>query len=201
MDSLRIEICGGIAAGKTTLASALKERCPHFGVVLEDAFSGGFLEDFYRHPRYFAYETQLFFLLQHMHQIKAEQLKKLPLFCDFSLEQDYAYAENNLISEEWKSFQEVYRRSELQVRTPDVIIFLECPTEILLKRIAARGRASEARIDKSYLDRTVFHLKKRLSSLRREVITIDSSEYDFREKVDVARLYSELLHRHINCPD
>ena len=198
---MRIEICGGIAAGKTTLASALKERCPNYGVVLEDAFSGGFLEDFYQHPRYFAYETQIFFLLQHMHQIKAEQLKKLPLFCDFSLEQDYAYAENNLVSEEWKSFQEVYRRSESQVRKPSVIIFLECPTEILLKRIAARGRASEARIEKSYLDRTVFHLKKRLSSSPTEVITINSSEYDFREKEDVARLYSELLYRYINCPD
>ena len=190
---MRIEICGGIASGKTTLASALKEHCPNYGIVLENAFSGGFLEDFYQDPKYYAYETQIFFLLQHMHQIKVEQLKNLSLFCDFSLEQDYAYAENNLNSEEWESFREIYRRSESQVKKPSIIIFLECPTEILLKRIATRGRVSELGIDRSYLDTTVFHLKSRLNSQSTKVITIDSSKYDFREAKDVFRLFSDSL--------
>ncbi len=201
MDSLRIEICGGIASGKTTLTSALKGHCPNLGTVLEDAFSGGFLEDFYRHPRYFAYETQIFFLLQHLHQIKVEQLKNPSLVCDFSLEQDYAYAENNLNAEEWKSFQEMYRGSESQVRKPDIIIFLECPTEILLRRIAVRGQASETRVSKSYLDTTVSHLKKRLNSLSAKIITIDSNKYDFREPKDVSHIISDLLNRYIDWPD
>lgn len=197
---MRIEICGGIASGKTTLASALKERYSNLGVVLEDAFSGGFLEDFYQHPRYFAYETQIFFLLQHMHQIKVEQLKKPSLVCDFSMEQDYAYAENNLNPIEWESFQEIYRKSESQVRKPDIIIFLECPTEIMLRRIAVRGQASETRVSKSYLDTTVFHLKKRLNSLSTKIITIDSNKYDFREPKDVSHIISDSL-KYIDWPD
>ena len=198
---MRVEICGGIASGKTTLASALKERYSNLGVVLENAFSDGFLEDFYQHPRYFAYETQIFFLLQHMHQIKVEQLKKPSLICDFSLEQDYAYAENNLNPEEWESFQEIYHKSESQVRKPDIIIFLECPTEVLLKRIAVRGRASEIRITTSYLDTVVFHLKKRLNSLSTKIITIDSNKYDFRETKTVSHLFSGSLNRYLNCLD
>lgn len=195
---MRIEICGGIASGKTTLVSALKKYRPNCGIVLENAFFGGFLEDFYQDPRYYAYETQIFFLLQHMHQIKVELRKNSFLLCDFSLEQDYAYAENNLNTEEWESFREIYCRSESQVRRSDIIIFLECPTEILLKRIAARGRVSEIGIDGNYLDTTVYYLKKRLNSLNTKVITIDSNKYDFRVTKDVSRLFSDLLDRYID---
>jgi len=195
MDSIRIEICGGIASGKTTLASALKKHCPNCGVVLENAFLGNFLEDFYQNPRYYAYETQIFFLLQHMHQIKVERLKNSFLFCDFSLAQDYSYAENNLNSEEWASFQEIYRGSESQISKPSMIIFLECPTEILLKRIADRGRISEAKIEAEYLDTTTSHLKNRLIALNTNVITIDSNKYDFREAADISNLLAGPLNQ------
>lgn len=93
---MRIETCGGIAAGKTTLASALKACFPNSHTVLENAFSGDFLSDFYLDSKYYAYETEVFFLLQHMHQLKVGQRENMPLVCEFSLEQDSFYGENNL---------------------------------------------------------------------------------------------------------
>lgn len=196
MDSVRVELCGGIASGKTTLASALKARFPAWEAVLEEAFSDGFLADFYRDPPYYAYETETFLLLQHMHQIKRAQRSGAPLVCDFSLEQDGSYAENNLNAEEQRAFQAVYREAVRQTGAPDLILFLECPVECLLERIAGRGRESERSVGRAYLEQTVRRLWNRLKSAPADVAVIDSCMYDFREAADVDRLLSGPLRRY-----
>jgi len=187
---MRIELCGGIASGKTTLATALKERFPYCNAVLEDAFSNGFLKDFYCDPPYYAYETEIFFLLQHMHQIKVMQRKGAPLICDFSLEQDYSYGENNLKQDELASFREIYQVAMSQLQAPELIIFLDSPVDILLRRITARGRTSEETVNADYLRMTISQLKCRLKGIDRKIVVIDSDRYDFRKSDDISYLLS-----------
>lgn len=187
---MRIELCGGIASGKTTLAAALKERFPRCNAVLEDVFSNGFLEDFYRDPPYYTYETEIFILLQHMHQIKVEQRQRTPLVCDFSMEQDYSYGENNLAKDELASFREIYRVTVSRLQAPEFLIFLDCPVDILLRRIAARGRISEKTVNADYLRMTIAQLKGHLKNLDRKIVVIDSHQYDFRKSEDISHLLS-----------
>lgn len=190
MDSVRIELCGGIASGKTTLATALRARFPAWEAVLENAFANGFLADFYRDPSRYAYETETFLLLQHLHQIKSARRRGAMLVCDYSLEQDASYAENNLSPEEYRSFEAVYREALRQTGAPDLILFLECPAERLLERIAARGRESERSVDRAYLEHTVRCLRDRVKSAPADVAVIDSCEYDFRTAADMERLFA-----------
>lgn len=187
---MRIELCGGIASGKTTLAAALRKCFPHCSTVLEDIFSQGVLNDFYRDPRYYAFETEIYILLQHMHQIKTAQREASPLLCDFSLEQDYSYGESNLKRDEFDAFQKIYQVAMGQLQAPDLIIFLECPVDVLLHRIAERGQASEKTIDEDYLRMTISQLKGRLKRIDRKTVVIDSSRYDFRKKSAVLSLLS-----------
>src|SRR3954447_11075813 len=88
--STRVEICGGIASGKTTLANLLgsSERM----VVREDFSSNPFWRAFYDDPNNTAFETEITFLLQHYHQIKVATNLEKSFACDFSLLLDYAYA-------------------------------------------------------------------------------------------------------------
>lgn len=187
---MRIEICGGIASGKTTLASAIQMYFPTCEAIFEDVFSNGFLADFYEDTAYYAYETELFFVLQHMHQIKAGQRRGITLVCDFSMEQDFAYGKSNLAAKEWQSFLGVYQETTHQINIPNLIIFLECPTDVLLKRIADRGRKSEATINASYLNQSIDLLKNHLNDIGRNVVAIDSSKYDFRNAGDLVHLFS-----------
>lgn len=87
---MRIEICGGIAAGKTTLAQLLSQ----LGIVgvLEDFQSNPFWKPFYADPAGTAFETEISFLLQHYHEIKAAAKRGATFVCDFSLLLDLAYA-------------------------------------------------------------------------------------------------------------
>ena len=190
---MRIELCGGIASGKTTLTSALGAIFPHCDLVKENVFPEVFLNDFYLDPTYYAYETESFFLLQHMHQIKLQQRSAENLICDFSLEQDYAYGESNLRPEEVSSFQGMYQVVRTQIGFPDYIIFLECPIDILLKRIAARGRENERDVDADYLNSSLQCLKERLSKLETKIITVDSHQFDFHKRSDMDQLVSGAL--------
>ena len=95
---MRIEICGGIATGKTTLTKQLSHM--GFGGVFEDFSSIAFLSDFYETPELYTYETEIAFLLQHTYQIKKRSFAGKVIVCDYSIEQDFAYAVNNLDKQE-----------------------------------------------------------------------------------------------------
>lgn len=193
---MRIELCGGIASGKTTFAHALETHLARFTVVCENFTSNTFLDDFYKDAARYAYETEISFLLQHMHQIKTAQSKGVDLVCDFSLEQDYAYAVNNLETVSKSSFEEVYRETIRQIGLPDLIVFLQCPSHVLVDRIHARGRNNEMEINAAYLDDTVLALRSRLSWQKSTVIEIDSNHYDFRESNDMKRVIASILQMH-----
>lgn len=190
---MRIEICGGIASGKTTLAHALEAYVARFTAVCEDFSSNTFLSDFYADNSRYAYETEISFLLQHMHQIKVAQTNCLKMVCDFSIEQDYAYALNNLETAGQFSFCEVYREVIRQIGLPDLIIFLQCPTHILLKRIYERKRSNEAVIDATYLDRTIQSLTNRVLQLKNRVVVLDSNQYDFRKTDDMKKIMAKIF--------
>jgi deoxyguanosine kinase len=100
--AFRIEICGGIASGKTTFARLFAEQAK---VIYEDFLAVPFWEDFYAAPAEHAFETELSFLLQHYHQVKRAQSESHTLIvCDFSFALDAAYAHVSLNPGDLKAF-------------------------------------------------------------------------------------------------
>jgi deoxyadenosine/deoxycytidine kinase len=68
MGTRRIEICGGIAAGKTTLCQNLQRSLGR--AEFEDFTKNPFWARFYEEPDSYAFETEMTFLLLHYSQIK-----------------------------------------------------------------------------------------------------------------------------------
>ncbi|MBW2106583.1 MAG: deoxynucleoside kinase, partial [Deltaproteobacteria bacterium] len=58
-----IVVEGPLGVGKTSLALLLAERI-HGRTILEDAEDNPFLASFYKDPKRFAFQTQLFFILR-----------------------------------------------------------------------------------------------------------------------------------------
>jgi deoxyadenosine/deoxycytidine kinase len=80
---LHIEVCGGIASGKTTFAGLMTR----IGLkpVFEEFRTNPFWQAFYFDPAKYAFETEITFMLQHYHQIKKDQLiMGKSICCDFS---------------------------------------------------------------------------------------------------------------------
>jgi deoxyguanosine kinase len=150
-----IVVEGPIGVGKTTLARRLAES---FGseLLLEGADDNPFLKRFYRDPRQGAFTTQLFFLMQRAQQMQA--LRQGDMFqpvrvSDYLMDKDRLFAQLTLDEEEFRLYEQVYSHLTLDMPVPDLVIYLQAPVEVLLKRIARRGRSYEAGIDAGYLQR------------------------------------------------
>lgn len=150
-----IVVEGPIGVGKTTLVKMLAE-CFKSETLLEQAEDNPFLERFYAGEKNSALSTQLFFLMQRAQQLT--QLAQEDLFCqhrvaDFLIDKDRLFAEVTLDADELTLYRQVYDRLTLDIPTPDLVVYLQAPSSVLLQRIEQRGIVSERSIDKHYLDR------------------------------------------------
>ena len=150
-----IAIEGPIGVGKTTLANKIAETF-NYDAFLEQPAENPFLKNFYRNPSQSALATQLFFLFQRMQQI--QDLKQRSLFenvrvADFLIEKDRLFAEVTLSNEEMNLYDKVYEHITLDAPTPDLVIYLQAPIEILKERITKRGNINEQYLTLDYLER------------------------------------------------
>jgi deoxyadenosine/deoxycytidine kinase len=149
-----IAVEGAIGVGKTTLARRLATTFNH-EMLLEDAHENPFLERFYRNRRETALATQLFFLFQRAQKI--QDLRQAELFspvrvADFLIDKDPLFARINLDSDEFELYDKVYQKLTIDAPAPDLVIYLQAPTDVLLKRIDQRGIEHEKSIDRRYLE-------------------------------------------------
>lgn len=145
---------GVIGVGKTSLATRLGE---HLAArpFLEEVDENPFLAKFYAEPRSYAFSTQLFFLLsRYRHQ---QELSQLDLFgggivADYLFAKDKIFAYVNLDENELKLYEKVLSLIEGEIIRPDLVVYLQAPTSLLLKRIRERARPYETHLSPEYLN-------------------------------------------------
>jgi deoxyguanosine kinase len=150
-----IAIEGPTGVGKSVLAERLATRLDAT-LGLED-LDNPFLADFYADRPGAALQAQLFFLLSRHRQQSA--LTQADLFsqqtvCDYLFDKDKIYAYLNLDDNELFIYQRLYDLLVRDVFPPDLVIYLQAPTEILLKRTrepAADGEIERLVPDAKYL--------------------------------------------------
>jgi deoxyguanosine kinase len=150
-----IAIEGPIGVGKTTLANKIATTF-NYDAFLEQPAENPFLKNFYRNPSQSALATQLFFLFQRMQQI--QDLKQRSLFetvrvADFLIEKDRLFAEVTLSNEEMDLYDKVYDHITLDAPTPDLVIYLQAPIDVLKDRITKRGNINEQYLTLEYLEK------------------------------------------------
>ena len=190
-----IAIEGPIGVGKTTLANKIAETF-NYDAFLEQPAENPFLKNFYRNPSQSALATQLFFLFQRMQQI--QDLKQRSLFenvrvADFLIEKDRLFAEVTLSAEEMILYEKVYEHITLDAPTPDLVIYLQAPIEILKERITKRGNINEQYLTLDYLER-LYHAYSRfflnyndapLLIINASDINLESNEADYESLISM----------------
>ena len=148
-----IAIEGPLGIGKTTLTKRLAGTF-NVETLLEDPLDNPFLERFYRDRKQNALPTQLYFLFQRIRQLEA--LRQGDIFhkvhiCDFIIDKDPLFARVNLDDDEFHLYETVYKSVIVDLPKPDLVIYLQAPTETLYARIKKRGVAMERFIEAAYL--------------------------------------------------
>ena len=133
---------GPIGAGKTALAERLAARLD--ATTIREDTDNPFLADFHADKAGAALQAQLFFLLNRHRQLTG--LRQADLFlqatvCDYLFDKDKIFAYLNLDDNELFIYQRLYELLVPDLLTPDLVIYLQAPTDVLRRRLRERRRA------------------------------------------------------------
>jgi len=153
-DKRYIVVEGPIGVGKTSLVELIGEN---FGsrAVLERVTENPFLPRFYQNPKRFAFQAQMFFLLsryQQQRELSQQDLFSQSIVCDYLFAKDRIFASVNLDDDELALYQQIYELMDQRIPRPDLVIYLQAPTEVLRQRIKFRGRGYEREISREYIE-------------------------------------------------
>jgi deoxyadenosine/deoxycytidine kinase len=141
-----LAIEGPIGVGKTRLAERLAAKLDAT-TVLEDT-ENPFLADFYADRPGSALQAQLFYLLNRHRQLTSKRQADLFLqttICDYVFDRDKIFAYLNLDDNELFIYQRLFDLLARDVPPPDLVVYLQAPTELLMERL--RKRATDPEID------------------------------------------------------
>ncbi|MBE9539148.1 MAG: deoxynucleoside kinase [Proteobacteria bacterium] len=189
-----IAIEGPIGVGKTTLAKKLASSF-NYQTLLEEAGDNPFLEKFYQNGKQAALATQLFFLFQRTQKI--QDMRQTDIFepvrvSDFLIEKDPLFAKINLDSNEFQLYDKVYQQLTIDAPRPDLVIYLQASTDVLLSRIQNRGVSYEQSMGRDYLERLnevyseffLYYDSAPLLIVNASEIDLANGEADYKHLVD-----------------
>lgn len=146
---------GPIGAGKTSLARQLAGHV-RGEALFERPEDNPFLPRFYEDMARFALPTQLTFLFQRVDQLRGvgqfDMFRRMTI-ADFLIDKDPLFARINLSDDEFQLYEKVYAHLKPQTPTPDLVIYLQAPVDVLVERVLRRGIGYERNISEHYLAR------------------------------------------------
>ena len=196
-----IAVEGAIGAGKTSLVNLLGKQ---YGakVILEDNDTNPFIAKFYEDRDAYSFQTQIFFLLNRFNQyleLAQRELFNSVVIIDYLFQRDKIFAQLNLEDHEYRLYEQIFNLIDPKAPKPDLVIFLQASTEVLLEILSKRGRDYEAFMDPDYLD----SVNKAFNNFffyysNTPLLVINTNEIDFVEKkCDLEELINKINNHRI----
>lgn len=148
---------GPIGVGKTNLARKLATRLEG-RAVLEETGENPFLRLFYKNRKKYGFQAQVSFLLaRYMTQTRLvhPDLFNRYLIADFLFGRGMVFARVSLEPDELVLYQKLMNQLSPRVPSPDLVIYLQASTGVLLDRINKFGRSFERDMDRAWLEELV----------------------------------------------
>ena len=158
MNTRYLVIAGPIGVGKSTLTARLHHDAG-FEPLFETPEHNPYLHEFYQTGQR-AFETQLSFLTQRLHQGRQVQnwlATGRAVVQDRSIDEDsliftqYHYRQGLIDERDYQTYMQLYQAMLPFLPQPDCVICLSAPVNVLQERIHERGRPDEQSLATSYL--------------------------------------------------
>src|SRR5512135_2109758 len=194
-----IAVEGPVGSGKTALAQALAERLGA-RLIAEAAEENPFLRGFYADRKKYAFQAQLFFLLSRFQQQQAlfqQDLFSQSTIADYLFARDRIFATLTLAPEELGLYERVYELLGPRVVRPDLVVYLQARTDVLLERIRRRGRDFERAVEPAWLEAVAraygdffFHYDET------PLLVVNVSDLDLAEPGEAVEALLQVIRKH-----
>ena len=191
-----IVVEGPIGVGKTSLAKILAGEF-HARTLFERVEENPFLPKFYEDPGTYAFQNQIFFLLnryQQQRELIQQELFRQNTVADYLFAKDKIFASITLSAEELVLYHQIYQLLDPRLPKPDLVVYLQARPEVLYKRIEKRDKRYERGVTLEYLTEVAqaynqFFFRYDESPL----LVVNTSEIDFMaSSQDLADLVREI---------
>ncbi|HEX8682970.1 MAG TPA: deoxynucleoside kinase, partial [Ardenticatenaceae bacterium] len=179
-----------IGVGKTTLARLLQ---PDYEaeLMLEVFEQNPFLPLFYTDPERYAFQTQIFFLLNRYRQQRGllERVGRVPLLSDYLFAKDQLFARLNLQGDEWATYEHLHQALADQIARPNLVIYLRAEVDTLMGRIAQRDRPYERGMSRDYITRLAQAYDRFFDSYASDsLLVIETDDLNLLTREDLNRI-------------
>jgi deoxyadenosine/deoxycytidine kinase len=178
-----IAVEGPIRVGKSTLSRYLAEQLR--GQLVQEPEDNPFLPAFYRGEPGAGFQAQLAFLIRRFEQLKplvAARGSQKIIITDFIIEKDKIFANLNLNDDELAVYDRYYKMLRSELPTPDLVIYLQAPVDVLRKRLRRKNLSNERNISDEYMEEVLkayehffFHYSAS------DLLVVNTAEIDFVE--------------------
>ncbi len=155
LNQIYIAVEGAMGSGKNALAQKLSEKLKA-KLIRDNYYGNPFLSDFYKNPEKFALPLQLFFLTvryQQQIEIPYGDLFSSNIVANYIFNKDQIYASYNLDDQNLALYNQVLKVMNLNIRTPDVVIYLHAhDPAVLYERVKSKKRIYEKDINAEYIE-------------------------------------------------
>lgn len=186
-----IALAGNIGTGKSTAANLLSRHLG-FEIFHEPVLDNRFLKSYYQDMTRWSFTLQMEFLLKRIeHHLLIERhpgscVQDRTLVEDPEIFAKYLHGLGHMSDEELDLYFDYFKRFNAQVAQPDKVILLHTPdVNVLMRRIAQRGREEERGITADFLRGLNGYYSSFASVMRQKyqtrVLSIDITRLDIRE--------------------
>jgi deoxyadenosine/deoxycytidine kinase len=151
-----VVVAGNIGAGKTSLTERIGARLG-WRTDFESVADNPYLPDFYTDMRAWSFHLQIFFLGHRADQYLEAVHDPRPAILDRSIYEDaYIFSRalhhmGNLSERDFLAYRKLFDLVVGNLPAPNLLVYLKCPVEVLMKRIRRRARNMETGISPDYL--------------------------------------------------
>jgi len=163
-------IAGNLGTGKTTLAQRLANSLG-WTLVAEAVEENPYLADFYRDMRSWSFHLQLYFLgVRAGRHIEAAGLSHSAILDRSVYEDAYVFARTlrnmgHISARDYSTYMQLFTVVEKELRSPDLVLYLTAPVDVLLDRIRNRGLLFDQNLNSEYLTMVQSSYEDWISSL------------------------------------
>jgi deoxyadenosine/deoxycytidine kinase len=199
-----LAIAGNIGVGKTELTTRLSAELGWMAYY-EPVIQNPYLDDFYADMSRWSFHLQIYFLSERFKAQVQIGSSQLPFIQDRTIYEDaeifarVLHDQGSMTEVDYRNYTSLFHVLVGFLRKPDLIVYLKASPEVLMERIARRGRASEKSIGIDYIARLngAYDDWMRRARGETEVLEIDTDHVPLQGETEAfAKLVSDLKARY-----